>query len=178
MWWRKWYVFRWDLKHWTVLHCRSSCGNPFQIRGPVTENDHIQMQWLYEEWLTGPCRNCLETECSCYTAQNSPDNLHSYPPDDHHCSDDVYRPEGREWLWRRVYDARPLVSQNIRQNNIIYSVHYHNYWYYDYYFCFLLRVASSVELVHIVWGESSKVNALIVGGRCPVCVVSKANVTE
>jgi len=28
------------------------------------------------------------------TAQNRPDNFHSYPPDNHHCSNDVYLREG------------------------------------------------------------------------------------
>jgi len=28
------------------------------------------------------------------TAQNKPDNFPSYPPDNHHCSDDVYLREG------------------------------------------------------------------------------------
>jgi len=28
------------------------------------------------------------------TAQNNPDNFPSYPPDNHHCSDDVYLMEG------------------------------------------------------------------------------------
>jgi len=31
------------------------------------------------------------------TAQNRPDNFPSYPPDNHHCSDDVYLREGEEW---------------------------------------------------------------------------------
>ena len=29
-----------------------------------------------------------------YTTQNSSDNFASYPPDNHHCSDDVYRMGG------------------------------------------------------------------------------------
>ena len=29
--------FNWDFKHGSVLHCHDKCGNPFQIRGPVTE---------------------------------------------------------------------------------------------------------------------------------------------
>jgi len=30
-------------------------------------------------------------------AQNRPDNFPSYPPDNHHCSDDVYFKEGGMW---------------------------------------------------------------------------------
>ena len=31
------------------------------------------------------------------TAQNRPDNFSPYPPDNHHCSDDVYLREGGRW---------------------------------------------------------------------------------
>ena len=32
------------------------------------------------------------------TAQNRPDNFPSYPPDNHHCSDDVYLSEGGKYI--------------------------------------------------------------------------------
>ena len=40
-----------DLKHRSVLHCRSSCGNPFQIRGSATEK---RRRPKCEELFAGP----------------------------------------------------------------------------------------------------------------------------
>jgi len=36
------------------------------------------------------------------TAQNRPDNFPSYPPDNQHCSDDVYLKEGRQLSLRQL----------------------------------------------------------------------------
>jgi len=33
---------------------------------------------------------CTTATAAHNTAQNRPDNFHSYPADNHHCSDDVY----------------------------------------------------------------------------------------
>ena len=40
-------------------------------------------------------------------AQNRPDNFPHYPPDNHHCSDDVYLREGGkdQWTERKSYDS-------------------------------------------------------------------------
>jgi len=41
---------------------------------------------------------CVQFTVYNNTAQNRPDNFPSYPPDNHHCSDDVYlRERGGEW---------------------------------------------------------------------------------
>ena len=40
------------------------------------------------------CVHCIVHNCAHNNAQNRPDNFPSYPPDNDHCSDDVYL---REW---------------------------------------------------------------------------------
>jgi len=45
-------------------------------------------------------------------AQNRPDNFPSYPPDNHHCSDDVYLREGDHWSNLAI-----TTSCNIRTNS-------------------------------------------------------------
>jgi len=42
------------------------------------------------------------------TAQDSSDNCPSYPPDNHHCSDDVYRREGGTRQLINVYTETSL----------------------------------------------------------------------
>jgi len=40
------------------------------------------------------CVHCTVHNCSHNIAHNKPDNFPPYPPDNHHCSDDVYLREG------------------------------------------------------------------------------------
>ena len=46
-------------------------------------------------------------------AQNTPDNFPSYPPDNHHCSDDVYLREGGFRVGRRsLFETQPIFARN------------------------------------------------------------------
>jgi len=44
-------------------------------------------------------------------AQNKPDNFPSYPPDNHHCSDDVYLREGDDYAQCRVHYCEGRICQ-------------------------------------------------------------------
>jgi len=44
-------------------------------------------------------------------AQNKPDNFPSYPPDNHHCSDDVYLREGDDYAQCRVHYSERRICQ-------------------------------------------------------------------
>jgi len=57
--------------------------------GPVRENPIQKTVGLFICVCTALC-----TIVAHNTAQNRPDNFPSYPPDNHHCSDDVYLREG------------------------------------------------------------------------------------
>jgi len=47
-------------------------------------------------------------------AQNRPDNFPSYPPDNHHCSDDVYLREGGRTEENPSTDAKQKKSYSFR----------------------------------------------------------------
>jgi len=61
-------------------------------------------------------------------AQNRPDNFPSYPPDNHHCSDDVYLREGgtrhlaykvsSDYLQRLHFEAQGQTWSNSSKNQI------------------------------------------------------------
>jgi len=57
----------------------------------------------------------LCTNVAHNTAQNRPDNFPSYPPDSHHCSDDVYLGEGGY----NLRDARSVVKFIPPENEIL-----------------------------------------------------------
>ena len=60
--------------------------------GPVRQNP-IQYRELLGLFIC-VC-TALRTIVAHNIVQNRPDNFPSYPPDNHHCSDDVYLREGR-----------------------------------------------------------------------------------
>ena len=52
------------------------------------------------------------------TAQNRPDNFCSYPPHNHHCSDDVYLREGRVPLcWLSIASTLISVTHQMKNKN-------------------------------------------------------------
>jgi len=65
----------------------------------------------------GPSSYVCALHCAHNTAQNRPDNFPSYPPDSHHCSDDVDLREGTTLLngWSYISD----VSDNYRSRQVI-----------------------------------------------------------
>jgi len=56
----------------------------------------------------------LRTTVAHNIAQNRPDNFASYPPDNHHCSDDVYLREGGHSVYDQfVFGARTTAVINV-----------------------------------------------------------------
>ena len=72
------------------------------VYSDVFDLNVLQMKWA--QWDKTQSRELLALfTCVCIVlstivvhniAQNRPDNFSSYPPDNHHCSDDVYSREG------------------------------------------------------------------------------------
>jgi len=68
------------------------------------------------------CVHCSCTIVAHNIAQNRPDNFPSYPPDNHHCSDDVYLREGVQWKWKATQSlsATSAIMTFARQNSLVY----------------------------------------------------------
>jgi len=78
--------------------------------------DKTQSRELLGLFMCVCALHCAQNFVAHSIAQKKPDNFPSYPPDNHHCSDDVYLREAGclKWVYVVCYSASELVRHSSR----------------------------------------------------------------